>query len=247
MSYARAVRSLIITVCTLVLTAGSAFSAQEMQVTVPSNGWELIGDLVVPESQSRLPAVLMLNQAAGNRQPYQHLASALAERGIASLRLDLRGHGESTNLGEFQPEGATAQDRETFIWNADEDVVAAHRFLRAHPAVDPDRIGIVGASYSGEEMAEAGRDTNYATAYVVLSPGSFSDESISAMDSSAPWFFIVSKDDQFLHEIAAKVKATTASAEILYLPGNNHATDILGYHPGLAERIAVWLADNLNR
>jgi len=32
------------------------------------------------------------------------MAEALADRDIASLRIDLRGHGESTSLGTFDPE-----------------------------------------------------------------------------------------------------------------------------------------------
>jgi dienelactone hydrolase len=220
-------------------------------VVIENDGWRLYGDLEIPAASAAsaaVPAVLMLNQAAGNRQAYEGLAAALAIKGIASLRLDLRGHGESTNLGEFRPENATAEDRETYIWNADADVIAAHRFLSNHADIDSARVGIVGASYSGEEMAEAGRNTQYAAAYVALSPGSFSDESISAMDpSSVPWLFIVSRNERFLHEIAAKVQATTSSVEILYLPGNEHATDLLASHPALAERIAAWLAAHLSR
>jgi hypothetical protein len=39
----------------------------------------------------------------------------------------------------------------------------------------------MGASYSGEELAEAGRIIGYVQAYVELSPGSFSDESIDGI------------------------------------------------------------------
>ena len=163
------------------------------------------------------------------------------------MRLDLRGHGESTNLGKFIPQSASDEDRANLIWNANKDAVAAHQYFLAHTAIDSDRIGIVGASYSGEEMAEAGRNTVYAKAYVALSPGSFSDESINAMDlSSVPWLFIVSKNERFLHDIVAKVAEMTRTVEILTIPGEEHGTDILDKRTDLAERIAAWLAKKLS-
>jgi cephalosporin-C deacetylase-like acetyl esterase len=46
----------------------------------------------------------------------------------------------------------------SFIWDSEADVIAARRYLASLEAIDEERIAIVGASYSGEEMAEAGRD-----------------------------------------------------------------------------------------
>jgi dienelactone hydrolase len=224
------------------VAANANAAGQDERVVVMSSGWELIGDLRIPAENATGAAVLMLNKAAGHRESYAALSGELAERGIASLRLDLRAHGESTNLGKFEPETATEEDRETIIWNAEVDVVAAHQYLQAHPAIDANRIAIVGASYSGEEMAEAGRNTAYAAAYVALSPGSFSPESIDAMDGSgASWLFIVSKYERYLSEIVANVHEKTRNVEILYLPGEQHATRILDHRPDMAERIAIWL------
>jgi dienelactone hydrolase len=224
----------------LIATANAA--GQDERVVIQSNGWDLIGDLRIPTEDTSGAAVLMLNQAAGDRKPYEKLSSELAERGISSLRLDLRGHGESTNLDVFDPQAITEQDRETMIRSSDEDVIAAHRFLQSHPAINANEIAIVGASYSGEEMAEAGRNAGYAQAYVALSPGSFSDESIAEMDGSgASWLFIVTKNERYLSDIVAKVHEQTRSVEIVYLPGDKHATDILDDRADLATRIAIWL------
>ena len=94
--------------CFVALALGlcSSVLAQSERISIQSQGWELVGDLTIPEvdanadtdSVAPVPAVLMLNQAAGDRTPYVDLAGYLADRGIASLRLDLPGHGESTNL-----------------------------------------------------------------------------------------------------------------------------------------------------
>ncbi len=220
--------------------------AAEVRVVVPNDGWELVGDLRLPASQQAVPGVLMLNKAAGNRTAYEGLAAQLAARGVASLRLDLRGHGESINLGRFVPVVPGENRRDPLIWDSEVDVAAAQRYLKAHPRIDGDRIAVVGGSYSGEEMAEAGRLYGNAQAYVALSPGSFSDESIDAIDASGiPWLFIASIDERHLHDIVAALQERSHSVELLMLPGTEHASRLLSTHASLAERIAVWLASKL--
>ena len=204
-----------------------------------SGDWELVGDLLTPNSEGPYPGVLLLHGAAGERAVYRELASRLAGRGIASLRLDLRGHGESTNLGRFVP---GERQRDPLIWDAE----MVHSYLADRAEFDSNRIAIVGASYSGEEMAEAGRKFRYANAYVILSPGSFSDESIRTMDSSGvPWLFVASEHDRFLQEITASVVERSDSVEVVIVPGTSHATNILETSPDMAERIAVWLCQRL--
>ena len=106
---------------------------------------------------------------------------------------------------------------------------------------------MVGAGYSGEEMAEAGRMYGYGQAYVALSPGSFSEESIQAIDSSGvSWLFITSKGDRFLQEITAVLQEQSQTVERVMLPGTRHATDMLEAHPDMAERVAVLLAQRLH-
>lgn len=216
---------------------------RETRVIIDSDGWQLVGDLRLPASERPVPAVLMLNKAAGDRSAYRELARQLAARGVASLRLDLRGHGESTNLGRFIP---GERPRSPLIWDSEVDVIAAHEYLRSHPGIDGDRVGVVGASYSGEEMAEAGRKHGYAQAYVALSPGSFSEESIMGIDASGvPWLFVASKNERFLQEITASVQERSQTVELVIVPGTRHATDILEAHPDMPERVAVWLAHRL--
>jgi len=230
---------------TFVAAAGQQTEPARSIVQVHSDGWRLVGDLLLPVSDHPVAAVLMLNQAAGDREVYAGLAQELARRGVASLRLDLRGHGESTNLGRFEP---GRRDRDPMIWDAEADVIAARRFLREHSRVDGARIAVVGASYSGEEMAEAGRLIGHARAYVALSPGSFSDRSIEDIDASGvPWLFVASRHERFLQEITASVGQRSQTVETLLLPDTLHATDILQAHPSTAERIAVWLQGALRR
>ena len=235
----------VLIICLLIPSIGFAQSqsVKESQITISSSGWNLTGDLLLPKSGGEVPAVLLLHKANGDRQVYTELANELAKRGIASLRLDLRGHGASTNLGKFEP-GKNNPD--PLIWDAEQDVMAALRYMKMHPRLDSTRLGAVGASYSGEELAEAGRQMGFINAYVELSPGSFSDESIAGIDTSGvPWLFIVSNNERYLTQITQAVREKSKSVELVVIPGTAHASDILEYQNGITERIAVWLASNL--
>ena len=88
--------------------------------------WKLVGDLRKPVEGSHVPAVIMLNKAAGDRTVYSELAERLAARDIGSIRLDLRGHGESVNLGRFIPGEVP---RSPLIWDSEADVMAAMAYL----------------------------------------------------------------------------------------------------------------------
>ena len=67
-----------------------------------------------------------LRWADGDRSDYRALAPEIAARGMAALALDLRGHGGSTNLGEFIPYEVP---QSPLIWDAEADVVAAQAYL----------------------------------------------------------------------------------------------------------------------
>lgn len=235
----------IVGIVTTVSCTGPQGPPTEQRVVLESDGWEIVGDLVIPSAPVPVPAVLMLNQAAGNRSAYTSLAARLADRGVASLRVDLRGHGESTNRGTFDPEEPNAT---AILEGTSHDVLAALRFLTGHASVDSTRLGVVGASYSGEAMAEAGRQAGFAKAYVALSPGSFSTESARGIDGTgAAWLFIRSRDEQVSWVRIAVDSAMGFSrvAEAWLVPGSEHATRILSAHSGIADRIAGWLVSNL--
>ena len=212
-------------------------------VVISSGQWRLRGDFVRAEGAGRHPAALLLNKAGGDRTAYQTLATELARRGISSLRVDLRGHGESTNAGRFVPgtPGATA-----ILEGTPDDVTAALTFLQADPTVDRHRLVVVGASYSAEAMAEAARASrHYAAAYVALSPGNFSETSAAAIDTSgARWLVIRSA-----RETSPSVKAATQmvrdhskSAQLWVLDASTHATDVLTDVAELPSRLADWIA-----
>lgn len=218
----------------------------EQRVLIASNGWQLVADLILPAAGAGpAPAALLLSKANGTRAANQELARLLALRGIGSLRIDLRGHGESTNLGRFIPFAPGAVE---LLEGSELDIVAALGYLRTVPGIDPKRIAIVGASYTGELSVMAGRITSPPAVTALLSPGSLSAESISRLDSlGARWLFVASRVErnESTRKVIAMVMAGARQADIILLAAPGHGTNLLAMAPGFDRQLADWLATQM--
>lgn len=113
----------------------------------------LLGTLTLPDNlieHEKLPAVLLVHGYGTDRNEvanvYEKLATILAEKNIASLRIDLRGFGKSiysdSNLSGLPIENMTV---DTVV----QDVVASVGYLVNNPIFDNNRIGICGYSLGG--------------------------------------------------------------------------------------------------
>lgn len=113
----------------------------ETLVTLVIDGGVVRGVLHLPDQagEGPFPAVLWLHGFGGSRVEARRLfvdgARRLARRGIASLRIDFRGCGESD--GDFV---------DTTIASMVADTRAAIDALSRHEAIDAGRIGLVGFS-----------------------------------------------------------------------------------------------------
>ncbi len=111
--------------------------AAETVVDLP-NG--IKGTLAQPDTGATGPAVVMLHGFGSSRDEvgglFAQQAAALAAEGIASLRIDFRGYGESTgDMADTTLEGLIA------------DAAEARTYLAGVDGVDPGRIGVVGYSF----------------------------------------------------------------------------------------------------
>ena len=218
---------------------------RENLVTIMNNGWQLKGDLILVSGKSKSPVVLLFNKANGDRKVYKELAAQLANDGISSLRIDLRGHGESINKGKFIPFDSL-NNLKLDLDNGYTDIIAAHKYLLTIKQIDSNRIGMVGASYSGEDMMVASRNFKMVKMYVALSPGSFSAASISTIDSClTPFLFIKSNDERSMQGFEKELFLKSKKAKVMTVPGKIHATDILQTYPEMNGFIADWFKSQL--
>ena len=126
------------------------------------DGQTLRATLHLPDGEKPAPAVLWLHGYTGNRIEAHRLfvdgARRLQRAGVASLRVDFRGSGESD--GEFKD-----QTFQSLI----ADAKAAIQQLRQHPAIDPDRLIVLGYSFGGAVAAQLAAEPGLA-GMVVWSP-----------------------------------------------------------------------------
>ena len=109
----------------------------------------LAGTLTLPEGDGPFPAVLLLTGSgqqnrdeeisiAPGYKPFRVLADTLTRQGIAVLRYDDRGIGQS---------GGDPSQATTIDFTADAE--AGFNMLLAHPEIDPKRVGLLGHSEGG--------------------------------------------------------------------------------------------------
>ncbi len=122
----------------------------ETAVSIPSAGIKLSGVVHVPDGVrpgERRAAFLVLHGFGSNKSSSNTMepTKVLTGLGYVVLRFDMRGCGESE--GEFG---------RVICLEQVEDTRNALTFLARHPAVDPDRIGLIGSSFGGAVAVYAG-------------------------------------------------------------------------------------------
>ena len=130
-------------------------------MTFHNRGQRLHGMVHVPDGGEGLfPAVLMCHGLGGTKVEAQRLFVRLSRRlegeGIASMRFDLRGCGESDGYLE-----------EMALTDHLADLSAALRFFSAREEIDADRIGLLGYSLGGSLASLAAPKTPLVKALVI--------------------------------------------------------------------------------
>lgn len=129
---------------------------------------ELAGTFTFPETPGPHPAVILVSgsgpqdrdETIMGHRPFLVLADHLTRHGIAVLRYDDRGVGEST--GRFS---------QALVADFTTDALAAVEYLKTRPEVDPQRIGILGHSEGGLVAPQAAVARPDDVAFIVLLAG----------------------------------------------------------------------------
>ena len=126
----------------LLLAAGSLAQAQtSTDVTVMNGERAVPATVIVPDGTGPFPAVVMNHGHGGGRQEgggFTRLADALAKAGIATIRMDFAGTGDSKAPWTDQSLSSMISDSN-----------ASLAYLLANYPVDPERLGLLGYSMGG--------------------------------------------------------------------------------------------------
>ena len=132
----------------------------------------LAGTLTIPvDGQALHPAVVIVSGTGkqdrdgkfGNHRPFRHIAAYLASQGIAVLRTDDRGTGQSTGVYAE----ATTRD---FA----DDALLMVAALKKQPGIDSRRIGLLGHSEGGAAVMMAAKNSSD-VAFVITLAGLATD------------------------------------------------------------------------
>lgn len=166
-------------VAALVLTLASFWShpaqADEREVVLDHG---IAATLSLPDGPGPFPAVLMLHGLGSSRDEVGGIladaALALADAGIASLRIDFRGFGKSDG-----DTGAFTLERQN------QDAQIALRALAATRGIDAGRLGVTGFSFGGAAAIElAAARPDLVRSVVALTPaGNYRADMLASMGS----------------------------------------------------------------
>ena len=159
-------------------TPAKPFPYVEQQVSFdsPGAGVTLAGTLTLPKGPGPFPGVLLIagsgpqdrNASIANHWPFLLLADALTRKGIAVLRYDKRGIGQSTGNSD----AATTMDLAA-------DAQAALAFLKSRKEIDATHLGVLGHSEGAMIAAYlAGHLRDVAWLVLLAAPATSGDQTL---------------------------------------------------------------------
>lgn len=192
----------------------------------------IVGDYVLPEDDIQRCAVLV-HMMPATRKSFTFFQEALALGGVASLAIDLRGHGDSVSVNnqdtpldyrDFSPE-----QHQQSIW----DVRGAVAYLCQLTAKPSKACVLVGASIGANLAIQCASEEHTIPLTIALSPGldyrgihalSF----IKRMDSSRQRAILASStEDAYSFESTQKLHAEAPEyTELFTREGSEHGTDM---------------------
>jgi len=244
-----------------------------------TDGWTLRGRLYVPpgaEKRTPVAGVVLVHGAQHDQKTYYDLARDLVKSGLVVLTYDWRGKGESADdekwyRGKVQApddpqwvkiygKGVDPQNTKLYL-----DVKAAIEFLAAQEPVDPNRIGLVGATWGVDHVLKAAIGDKRIKAMVLLSPGGGGGVPESEMTeflttSDVPILSFTSEDDVYPGgltegwvgattdlEVARKVTRLSKSknSQLIVYTHGAHGSSIFDVQPEVRPTIVRWFMEKL--
>ena len=216
------------------------------------DGFTIKGTLTMPTTgPKRHPVVILAPQFHQTRDSFAPLAERLNARGIATLALDLRGQGESTDK-----DGTPVAVTDDFVASAKAvgfdkipgDLAQAAAWVKKQQGIDPRRVALAGSSVGGFSVLEAAGKIR-PLAILALSPAGSTAFGPKAMEEvvgsltrgGAATLIFAARDDDEAAKTAAAVKAAPGVSELLF-DGKDHGDAFFKDH---AETMAVFFGEYL--
>jgi len=200
------------------------------------------------------PAVVLLHSLGESRDEWGSFPLLLQHNGIAVLSFDFRGHGESTR--RITAGGPQLVDHQAFtqrdFQNLLLDINTAVDWLEEQPAIDKQRIVLIGASLGANLAVRYAKEHDDLAGLVLFSPGlAYKDVRIDDVFPQLrrlPVRVVVSVRDTFAYESSRRLldaRRIEGHArdfkEMIVCSGNQHGTEQLRAVKELSGVLIHWL------
>lgn len=143
------------------LEASSRFPTREQNVQFENGEVRLAGTLVLPEASGPHPAIVIVHgSGASDRHNWEDQTKHFPSYGIALLKFDKRGVGEST--GDWRAASMAALA---------DDILAGVRYLQQRPDINANQVGVWGGSQGWTVASLAAARSRGAVAFAIIISG----------------------------------------------------------------------------
>jgi len=228
-----------VTVIALVaLCAHAAFAEgiRKENVALTTSDGVAISGYFVKGAAPKGPAVVLLHMLGRTKEDWDPIIEKYLgpETGFCFLAIDLRGHGQSVRQGEKVLNRKEFSEKD--LDDMAGDIGAAVKWLKTRPEVDPDKIGILGASIAANlALVFASQDTTI-KAVGLLSPsrnyrGAKTIEAMKAYGKRPVFMAVASEDMQSVREVPWLQKQALGEEVTRVFDGNLHGTRMFAAYP----------------
>lgn len=217
----------------------------EKVVILTDDGVQIAG-VFEPGTTGR--AALFLHMMPATKESWAPLALRLSAKGIASLAIDLRGHGESAegsdgSVLDFRTFTDAQHQAKRLDVDASVQWLDARGFSRAH-------ITLVGASIGANLAIERAAAYGDVPATAALSPGldyhGVTTEGAAAkMPREQKLLLAASAEDAYSFDSLTSLAAAKADAESHRFQNAGHGTAMFDGMDGFADYLATWIDANV--
>lgn len=195
-------------------------------------------------------AVVLLHMMPATKESWDAFASALEEKGIATLAIDERGHGESNRKDGQQIDYREFTEEEQQAKRF--DVEASVDWLMNTLNLNRSRIAVVGASIGANLALRYALEHSDCPASVALSPGIdyhgvLTEDAIEGLAEEQPVFIAVSDEDttSALSVKKLEVLPTIGDRTVIHLQDKGHGTTMFEKDEGFMSLVLGWLTSHL--
>jgi hypothetical protein len=194
------------------------------ELTIDTPDGKADATLIYPAEKTNLPGLLLVatgSHGMGEKINWYDLAADLARQGYVSL---------AVALPQQKPE----------------NVLAALKFFRARPMLNPTKILLFGVDQSSEPALQAALQDSSLNNLILLSPPQVIDD--AAKLAKLPLLMLASQGDRsglILDQVKETAKKA-ANAQVVALPGEGHGTFIItNTWNALRQAVLDWLKQNM--